>query len=122
MHILTYFTQISEQFKKGEITLENAEEQALKETSSPSAAVTDSGKSVTDVPAASAVVMTPSVAIEQKPTTSSTEGSWKLWVLLMIMFIYLYRNHSHWNQVDIEISQLQSQINDLEAIINKLNK
>ncbi len=116
--------QISEQFKKGEITLESAEQQAIAEATSSN--TPDSPRNppleARDASNPSSDVKTPSTT-EAKPAAiaTSTGGGLMQWVVVIVVVIYLMINHFRWRQVSIEVEELHSKLKALEVIVSKLN-
>ncbi len=115
--------QISEQFKKGEITLESAEQQAIAEATSSN--TPDSPRNppleARDASNPSSDIKIPSTA-EPKPAAIATSiGGFIQWVVVIVVVIYLMINHFRWRQVSIEVEELHSKLKALEVIVSKLN-
>lgn len=116
--------QISDKFKKGEITLESAEQQAVAESTSaspdsPRNPPTDNKDSGSAVNAGEATVFAETKTSVTSPT--STGGNKLLWAVIIILTVYLLLNHIRWRRVNVEVNDLQSKVKALEAIISKIN-
>jgi hypothetical protein len=111
-----HLKKICDQFKNGEITLENAEAQASNELTS----------TVEVAPTATSVEVMTSVAKEAtivSPMTVAGPGqssSMLTWIVLIVLLLYIFLNQWRWSAVQTQIADLQTQVSILQSMLQKI--